>query len=98
MENVRKKLGEKIRTLRKAKNLTQEGLGEKTGLSYKFIGEVERGQVNPSLNTLAAIAEALSVTVGDLFLEKRDLLCQFSDQESQTIKKALTLLEKAFPK
>jgi len=98
MKNIREKLGGRIRTLRKAKNLTQERLGEKADLSYKFIGEVERGQVNPSLDTLAAIAKALGVAVGDLFLENRDLLYQFSDQESQTIKQALTLLEKAFPK
>lgn len=96
-ETVRKNLGERIRTFRKAKGLTQEILGEKAGLSYKFIGEIERGQVNPSLDTLAAIAEALNVTVGDLFLENRDLLYRFSDQESQTIKQALTLLKKAFP-
>ncbi|MBI4680030.1 MAG: helix-turn-helix transcriptional regulator [Nitrospirae bacterium] len=30
---------------------TQEELGEKAGLSYKFVGEIERGEVNPSLDS-----------------------------------------------
>ncbi|RJP57213.1 MAG: XRE family transcriptional regulator [Deltaproteobacteria bacterium] len=36
MEKIRKALGQRIRTLRKAKNLTQEELAEKAGLSYKL--------------------------------------------------------------
>lgn len=36
--------------------MTQEELGSKADISYKFIGEVERGQQNPSFDTLDKIA------------------------------------------
>ena len=45
MDDIRKGLGKRIRFLRESKGLTQEVLGEKAELSYKFVGEVERGEV-----------------------------------------------------
>jgi transcriptional regulator with XRE-family HTH domain len=37
--NIAIELGKRIRTLRKLKGLTQESLGEKSGISYKFINK-----------------------------------------------------------
>lgn len=42
-------------------------MAERSGLSYKFIGEIERGMVNPSLETLISIANALHVEFVELF-------------------------------
>ena len=113
MDDLRKDVGERIRSLRKAGGITQEELGEKAGLNYKFIGELERGRVNVSLDSLQKIAEALGVKTGDLFsmekisvqkvfvkvlTEKRDSLARFSPQESQLIKEALRLLNRTFSK
>jgi transcriptional regulator with XRE-family HTH domain len=89
---IRQKLGEKIRQLRKLRELTQEQLGEKAGISYKFIGEVERGIVNPSLDSLIGIARALNVNVKELFPSESDLITEFSSEELQTIKRAVKLL------
>jgi transcriptional regulator with XRE-family HTH domain len=66
-DDVRTRLGANVRELRVRRKLTQEALGERAGLSYKFIGEVERGLGNPSVETLAAIAGALGADIGDLF-------------------------------
>ena len=98
MENIRKGLGKRIRTLRKSKAFTQEELGEKAGLSYKFVGEMERGEVNPSLDSLVKIANALSVKVGDLFPREVDIFPQFSSQDLQLIKKSLRILNRTFSK
>lgn len=46
--------------------MTQEQLAERAGLSYKFVGEVERGIGNPTLDTLASLADALDMDPGDL--------------------------------
>jgi transcriptional regulator with XRE-family HTH domain len=46
--------------------MSQEKLAEKADLSYKYLGEVERGVVNISLDSLARIAKALKVKVQDL--------------------------------
>ena len=66
-DDVRARLGANVRELRVRRKLTQEALGERAGLSYKFIGEVERGLGNPSVETLSAIAGALGADIGDLF-------------------------------
>ena len=107
--NVRKELGARIRELRKTAGLTQEELGEKADLNYKFIGELERGQVNVSLDSLVRITGALGIKIGDLFskekvpvqkivIKERSPLSKFSSQEFQLIKKALRLLNRAFSK
>jgi transcriptional regulator with XRE-family HTH domain len=50
-----------------ARGLTQEQLGERSGLSYKAIGEIERGVGNPTIGTLDTIAAALQIDVSTLF-------------------------------
>ena len=98
MDNIQIGLGKRIRALRRVKSLTQEELGEKSGLSYKFIGEIERGEVNPSLDSLTKIAKSLGVKVGDLFPREVDIFPQFSSQDLRLIKKALRLLSRTFSK
>ncbi|MBI5893752.1 MAG: helix-turn-helix transcriptional regulator [Deltaproteobacteria bacterium] len=105
--DLRKELGEKIRGLRKAAGLTQEELDEKTGLSYKFIGELERGQVNVSLDSLVKITEALGVQMGSLFdrekptvqkvfvkeiVKEKGSSLRFSQKDISLIKKAIRIL------
>lgn len=91
-DDIRKKIGDKIRQLRKLRGFTQEQLGEKSGLSYKFIGEVERGTVNPSLDSLISIAVALDVSIKDLFPNEHDLIMGFTHDDLKTIRKAVKLL------
>lgn len=66
-------LGGRIRLLREQRGLSQEKLAERAGLTSKFLGEVERIETNPSTTSIARLAAALSVNVGDLF-EAGDLL------------------------
>lgn len=54
-----KQMGERIRSLRLKKGLTQEELGEKAQLHYTYIGQVERGEKTPSLKTLQRLVKAL---------------------------------------
>src|SRR6185369_17469312 len=67
---LRQLVGENIRLLRKARGWSQEELGEHAALSYKFVGEIERGSVNPSLDSLQRIAKALTVEITELFLRE----------------------------
>jgi len=60
-------LGRRIRSLRNLKGWTQEALGAESGINYKFLGEIERGQQNPSFNILIKIAGALDVEPHLLF-------------------------------
>lgn len=71
MDELRQTIGANVRALRKARGLTQEELGEKAEMSYKALGEIERGIVNPSLNSLLKIANALQVQIAELFMGDR---------------------------
>lgn len=55
------KLGEKVVEIRKSKNITQEDLIERSGLSLSQIGRVERGEINTSVSMIALIADCLGV-------------------------------------
>lgn len=65
--NLKLLLGKRIRSLRVARGWTQQDLGEKAGISYKFIGEIERGKQNPSFSILAKISDALDIELKELF-------------------------------
>lgn len=62
----RRTVGQQIRAYRKQAGLSQEKLAEKSSLSYKYLGEVERGYVNVSLDSLMRIAKSLKLKVSDL--------------------------------
>lgn len=105
--DMRRKLGARIKELRKAAGITQEELGEKASLNYKFIGELERGQVNVSLDSLSRIVEALRVNIADLFsgekikvqrvlIKEKNAVTKLSERDRELIKKALRLLNKTF--
>jgi transcriptional regulator with XRE-family HTH domain len=65
--------GRRIRALRTLRKLTQEELGERAGVSGKFIGQVERGSGNPSLHVIIRLGGALGIDLPDLmrFEEQR---------------------------
>lgn len=65
-------VGNRIRELRKAKGWTQEQLAEAAGLHYSYIGGVERGDRNISLETLEKIMHGLQVTAEEIFKFKED--------------------------
>jgi transcriptional regulator with XRE-family HTH domain len=54
-------LARRLRAIRRARGLSQEALGERCGLSGKFIGEVERGLKSISVDSLYRVAVALRV-------------------------------------
>ena len=66
MSNITKKLGERIRAIRKEKNLTQEELAYRAKLDYSYVNQIENGKRNPSMEAVARIAHALRVKVTEL--------------------------------
>ena len=66
MTDIRTRLGAAVKALRARRRLTQEQLAERSGLSYKFVGEIERGDANPTFLTLERVAKALAVPMSTL--------------------------------
>ncbi len=58
--------GDRVRVARKSAGLSQERLGEVSGLHRTYIGHVERGEVNPTLVSIVRIATALTADPGEL--------------------------------
>lgn len=61
-----KKLGEKIKRIRKEQEFTQEKLAELAKIDPKSIIQIENGKRNPTLGTLTKIARALKIPLGQL--------------------------------
>jgi transcriptional regulator with XRE-family HTH domain len=62
----RKVLGENIRTHRRSLQWSQEKLAERSDLHPNYIGDIERGEENVSVDALKRIAAALKVQLSDL--------------------------------
>ncbi|MBQ4901239.1 helix-turn-helix transcriptional regulator [Paenibacillus sp. Marseille-P2973] len=62
-----KLIGERIRTLRKEKEYTQEYLSEKSGIHVTYISDIERGERNISMETLEKVIIALEIRPVEVF-------------------------------
>jgi transcriptional regulator with XRE-family HTH domain len=60
-------VGERLRTLRRFRRCTLQTVAERSGLSESFLSQVERGRSNASIASLKRIADALGVSMADLF-------------------------------
>jgi transcriptional regulator with XRE-family HTH domain len=63
-------VGAQIRRRRRDRNLTLSGVAELTGLNVGYLSQVENDKASPSLETLAALADALDVPIAWFLLEQ----------------------------
>lgn len=59
--------GKRVKELRKARGLSQLELAAKVGIDRSYMGFLERGDRNPTLEVIAKIAEELNTTPDELF-------------------------------
>ena len=60
--------GRVVRREREHRKWSQEAFAERANLNRSYLGEVERGDVVPSLHTMAKLASALDVQLSELIL------------------------------
>lgn len=65
-QNVQIRFGERVRTIRSEKGISQEALAATAGLHRTYVSSVERGERNVSLSTIERLAEALEISMADL--------------------------------
>ncbi len=82
------KFGKRARELRKSQKLSQQESGLKAGLHYTYIGAVERGEKNLSLQSIQKIANGLKVKIAELFPS------QELSSEEKVIEKIVVLLRR----
>jgi len=66
------KFGQRVREIRKEKNLSQEDLSFKADLHRTYIGMIERAEKNITLINIEKIAKALNVDIKELFDGKKE--------------------------
>jgi transcriptional regulator with XRE-family HTH domain len=95
MNNIGILLGQEIRKIRQNRQMSQEELAFKAGLSAAHLGQIERAAKNPTIETVYAIASALDVSLSELFSFASDFSA--SPAESITINKITAYLSKMTP-
>lgn len=61
-----KQFGDRVRSLRTTRGLTQEQLAELTGFHRTYIGMIERGERNISLANIGVLADTFELSVSEL--------------------------------
>ena len=92
MAKIVEEFGNKVRELRKSQGFSQEKLAEKAGLHYTYIGAVERGEKNISLQNIKKIAHGLGVDITKLFTFIRQT------KKNRTFEEIVNLLSSRSPK
>ena len=67
MSDITKVLGQRIRNYRIAKDLSQEKLAELSGCHPTYIGQIERGEKNATIESIEKISAALNISLSKLF-------------------------------
>ena len=68
--DVRVRLGNNVRRLRKAKGLAQEKFALEFGMDRTYVSGIERGIRNPTVTVVQRLADALEVPIAELFAEQ----------------------------
>jgi XRE family transcriptional regulator, regulator of sulfur utilization len=66
LENINSVLAENLKTLRENKKLSLDKVAEMTGVSKTMLGQIERGESNPTINTVWKIANGLKISFTSL--------------------------------
>lgn len=67
MSDIAKIIGQRIRNYRTQKGLSQEKLAELAGCHPTYIGQLERGEKNATLESIEKIASAMDISLSELF-------------------------------
>ncbi len=62
-------IGEALKNYRVGKNLSRNQMQEITGVNFRYLGQIERGESNPSFETLYKISSAFNITISELIGE-----------------------------
>lgn len=71
-KDLQRQVGERIRAVRKEKGLSQEALAHELDLHRTYVGALERGERNPSLQVVSRLAAQLGVSTDYLLCSNYD--------------------------
>lgn len=83
--DFKKALGRLVVELRNEHGLSQEGLAFEAGVDRTRVGEIERGEANPTIDTLSRIARAVGQTLGSLILQAEEIAGGGTERAAPTV-------------
>lgn len=72
MSQLDKNIAENLKRIRKSRNMSLDMLAEKTGVSKSMLGQIERGESNPTVATIAKIVDGIKVSFEELIYQKTE--------------------------
>jgi len=87
---IKKRIGDTIRNKREEFGYTQAKLAEEIGRTSSFIGQIERGDAMPSLETLSQLTQLLGIDANSYFYEKSN--------QNQEVREFSLMMEQLPPK
>ena len=94
MNQLDKNIAVNLKRIRKSRNMSLDMLAEKTGVSKSMLGQIERGESNPTVATIAKIVDGIRVTFEELIYPKTDSVV-IIDNESRYTKPRKELIRYA---
>ena len=77
MTQIDKNIAFNLKRIRKSKNMSLDMLAERTGVSKSMLGQIERGESNPTVSTIGKIVEGLKVPFEQLiYIGKKSWWCR----------------------
>lgn len=67
MENIKQKIGDRIKEVRVEKKLSQEAVAYNSGIERSFMTHIENGRRNVSVETLEKVLTGLEISFSDFF-------------------------------
>ena len=108
MNSLRDRLGAMIREKRNAQHITQEELAEKVNVTTGMIGQIERGETMPSVETLASLIDRLDIDPKVLFcgtnpsdteyVELCTVISKMSPAQRKTLLRFARIVKEDFPR
>lgn len=81
MENINSLISENLKRLREQKKMSLDAVSKLSGVSKSMLGQIERGEVNPTISTVWKIANGLKITVSDL-ASRPETECDIIEKEA----------------
>ena len=66
MESSAKEIGQKLRTARRAKDISQADLATQVGINITSYARIERGEVNVTLDNFLKVLKVLNLSINDI--------------------------------
>lgn len=74
MNQIDRNIAVNLKRIRKAKNMSLDMLADRTGVSKSMLGQIERGESNPTVSTIGKIVEGLKVPFEQLIYPKEEMI------------------------